>query len=180
MNNHFIVIGILMVIIVGLQISVFNSTLNKINLFKSIFPKVKNFKTIKVYIPENQLDEITLDSVWQNLEVYSSRPIAESNSDLLLELTADQDINEDIPGNIKYIIIRKGDAQQRIDANYFDNYYKDGWQFYKNDEASTSSINNSKKRKRTVTVTKGPVTEQVGIELANVYEKAGWSIVANN
>lgn len=179
MNNHFIIIGVLMTIIVGLQIAVFFLALKKIKLFKSVFPTIKKFKTVKLFIPENQINDLTLELIWANIETYSTSPIYDNNEKSIPSLSSHEII--DSMEKTKYVIIIRGEETKRINVNYFDNYNNAGWQFYKNDETSNSNGNNSPiKKKKLITVTKGPVTEQVGVELANIYLKAGWSIEENN
>lgn len=80
-----------MVIIVGVQIAVFRATLKKIKRFKSIFPQVSDFRTVKVYIREDQLHTLTPELILKDLESYSSQPVEEFDFDTIFEQEENQE-----------------------------------------------------------------------------------------
>jgi hypothetical protein len=65
MNNHDLIIYFFILIIIAIQVYVFFSSLQKINILKSIFPDIRNFKTIKVNIPEELINTITPEDVFR-------------------------------------------------------------------------------------------------------------------
>jgi hypothetical protein len=91
MSSHFILIGLLMVLIVGVQIAVFWSTLKKIKRFKSIFPQVSDFRTVKVYIREDQFHTLTPELILKDPESYSSQPVEEFDFDTIFEQEENQE-----------------------------------------------------------------------------------------
>jgi hypothetical protein len=64
---HELLIGFLIVAIVAIQIYVFSITLEKIKNFKNILPSQDNFKTVKVYIKESDIETISLIDIFKNL-----------------------------------------------------------------------------------------------------------------
>lgn len=67
MNSHDIIILFVIITIVVIQVSVFFSSIKKIYILKSIFPKVFYFKTVKVLIPEDKINSIKPEEVFRNL-----------------------------------------------------------------------------------------------------------------
>lgn len=71
---HDLLIGILIIIIVAIQVYVFLITLNKIKIYKKIIPEADNFKTIKVFINEKDIESVKLVDLFKNLNMYSENP----------------------------------------------------------------------------------------------------------
>jgi hypothetical protein len=61
---HELLIGLLIIVIVAIQTYVFSITLKKIKIFKNILPNQENFKTIKVYIKESDIETIELVDIF--------------------------------------------------------------------------------------------------------------------
>lgn len=72
---HELLIGFLIVAIVAIQIYVFSITLEKIKIFKNILPSQENFKTLKVYIKESDIETISLIDIFKNLEKYTNKKL---------------------------------------------------------------------------------------------------------
>lgn len=70
---HEILIGFLIVAIVSIQTYVFYITLQKIKNYKNIIPKQDNFKTVKVYLKETEIDSISIVNIYKNLPKFSSK-----------------------------------------------------------------------------------------------------------
>ncbi len=77
---HNIIIGLLIIAIVSLQILVFRVTKRKIELYKSIIPEQKSFKTVKVYIPESQIETVKLKDLYMNIDRYSLKNVLGEDS----------------------------------------------------------------------------------------------------
>ena len=71
---HYILIGLVILVIVIIQIWIFRTNLRKIALFKSIFPPASRFKTIGLNIPENKIGQLSYDDINQNYGKYSFQP----------------------------------------------------------------------------------------------------------
>jgi hypothetical protein len=67
---HELLIGFLIVALVAIQIYVFSITLEKIKNFKNILPSQENFKTVKVFIKESDIESISLNHIFKNLKDY--------------------------------------------------------------------------------------------------------------
>lgn len=80
--HDFIISGLIIAIVI-VQVMVALSTTKKIALFKTIIPNSQNFETVKVYIPESQIKDVTVDYILDNLDKYSSI----YNSDTMIEAT---------------------------------------------------------------------------------------------
>ncbi|MDM1376345.1 hypothetical protein [Myroides marinus] len=72
-SSHDFLIILLIVCIVGLQVFVFYKAYLKINLFKSILPEANTFKTIKIYVREDQIADLNIAEVYNNLSTYKSK-----------------------------------------------------------------------------------------------------------
>ena len=70
MNPHEIIIGLVIVIIIAIQLFIFLQTRNRINEYKQIL-EGKEFSTIKVFIPENQIENITVEEIMKDIDKYS-------------------------------------------------------------------------------------------------------------
>lgn len=70
---HNILILLIILIIIGLQVKVFLDAKKKISSYKTVLPEVKSFKTEKIYLTENEISTLTLESIYQNLGMYKSR-----------------------------------------------------------------------------------------------------------
>ncbi|MEC4114060.1 hypothetical protein VSO92_08070 [Myroides pelagicus] len=70
LSGHDITIILIIICIVGLQVYVFYKTYLKINLFKAILPKSNSFKTVKIYVGEDEITQVTIEEINSNLERY--------------------------------------------------------------------------------------------------------------
>jgi len=68
---HELLIGILIIAIVAIQIYVFSITLEKIKIFKNILPSQENFKIVKVFIKESDIETVRLVDIFRDLKKYS-------------------------------------------------------------------------------------------------------------
>lgn len=75
MNDHIIIIGLIIAIIVSIQIKVFLATKNKISLFKWVIPKSIKFETVQVYIAEDEIKNIKPLDILRNEKKYSTIPV---------------------------------------------------------------------------------------------------------
>ena len=154
---HDILIGGLIAIIVIAQILVALNTSRKIALFKAIIPKDNSFETIKVFIPENQIKTVKIDSIFENLEKYTEIPIdtqfsfsnhqqldQDAKNETVLEDTNKQshfDASEDFSDELEFdydedtefatgpilITIVKGNEVKRIDQDDLAIFLENGW-----------------------------------------------------
>lgn len=69
-SGHDFLIILIIVCIVALQGWVFYKAYLKINIFKSILPEAKSFKTIKIYVREDKIEGLDLEDVYANLDKY--------------------------------------------------------------------------------------------------------------
>jgi endonuclease V-like protein UPF0215 family len=72
--GHDVIIWLAVLIIIGLQIKIFLETKKKISSYESIMKNPHNFKTYKVYIPENEIETIESQQILDNLNHYSRNP----------------------------------------------------------------------------------------------------------
>ena len=70
---HELLIGFLIVAIVAIQIYIFSLTLEKIKIFKNILPNQENFKTVKVYLKESEIESISLVNIYKNLPGFANK-----------------------------------------------------------------------------------------------------------
>lgn len=64
---HDLIIGVLIIAIVAIQLYIFSITLKKIKIFKNVLPSQENFKIVKVFIKENEIETISLVDIFKNL-----------------------------------------------------------------------------------------------------------------
>lgn len=74
MSSHDFVIWMLIGIIVCCQVYVFRHAFQKIKLFNSIFQTSGDFQTIRVYIPEEEIETITIEEINARIDEYSCDP----------------------------------------------------------------------------------------------------------
>lgn len=70
---HELIIGILIISIVAIQVYVFAITRKKIKIFKNILPSQENFKTVKVFIKETEIETVSLVNIFKNISEFSTR-----------------------------------------------------------------------------------------------------------
>lgn len=69
---HDLIIGVLIIVIVAIQLYIFSITLEKIKIFKNILPSHENFKIVKVFIKESEIETIALVDIFKKLPEYST------------------------------------------------------------------------------------------------------------
>lgn len=96
---HNLIIWVLIITIVAVQAYVFKMTLNKIKIYKSILPNQENFKTVKVFIKETEIETVSLVNIFENPSEYSTidqeKPIMFNDIDI-------EEIKEDSDEYVKY------------------------------------------------------------------------------
>ena len=130
MNSHIIIIGFLIALIVGLQIYVFISTKKKITRYRQILPKIKSFKTIKVYIPEDEIANVTPENIIENINIYNREPIIDhinsSNNDEGDEYENQNYFDE----SDSWIKIQRSFERKRIKLKNLEFYNANGWSVF--------------------------------------------------
>lgn len=144
MHDFFIILVITAV--VALQVYVGFTAWKKIDLYKTIIPEGQNFKTVKVYIREDQVKNIDVNYVLNNLNKYGvpDLPIT-NNADYAEEVPVStlavmpykpeqynedaQEANEaDIELNSEsYIWLARGNEEIKIKYKHLASHEKAGW-----------------------------------------------------
>lgn len=128
MNNHVIIISLLIAIIVAIQIIVFKSTKRKIAIFKQIFPNASAFKIIKVYIPEDNIASSTPDYIFKNINHFNHKPIDSDVSNSELDIGANgHDPQDKSDESDQWVKIQLGYEKKRIKLKNLDLYHDEGW-----------------------------------------------------
>jgi hypothetical protein len=73
--NHKLIIWILILFIVIFQIYIFIKTKEKIISFRKILENPEKFKTYKVFIPEDEIENIDSELIINNIDHYKKNPI---------------------------------------------------------------------------------------------------------
>lgn len=84
-SGHDFLIILIIVCIVALQVWVFYKAYLQINVFKSILPEAKSFKTIKIYVREDKIEGLDLEDVYANLDKYKKGGSKESSKEIDIE-----------------------------------------------------------------------------------------------
>lgn len=140
---HELLIGILIVTIVAIQIYVFITTLDKIKFFKNILPNQGNFKTVKVFIKENEIETVSLVHIFKNIEKYKDieeektieKEFINQNShkqivnsiNPLISFEEEIDFHEDFEDDSPLYFIEKGGITKMVSWSELSHYEKLGW-----------------------------------------------------
>src|SRR5690554_3591318 len=138
MQTHDILIGVVIVLILAVQFTVFGNTLQKINLFKKIIPKSESFKMVKVYIPESKIKSLTVDEILENEHLYTLKEISpevEETSNFVVIDNDDFENREEYESEHKEeldpdteVWISKGNEEKKITNDLLKGYELMGWQ----------------------------------------------------
>lgn len=141
MNNHdYLVIGLILVILL-VQVLVFFSVFRRIQLYRGIFPDVKNFRTIKVCIPTDRIADITPEEIIANLPVYAKDIHVEDPVTLETDKSLDQeriatldvDSDSDASTNVSYesgeseVWMCYRNEEKKVPVAEVDEYLVAGW-----------------------------------------------------
>ncbi len=138
---HEFLIGVLIVAIVAIQTFVFIITLDKIKIFKKILPNQENFKTVKVFIKEEDIETVSLEDIFKNLGAYTkNQEIVEApefdyktsnhNEELTETMLIEEDSNyfkKDLFSDPSLCYIEKNGEKQRISIGVLSHYEGLGW-----------------------------------------------------
>lgn len=130
---HELLIGFLIVAIVAIQIYVFSITLEMIKNFKNILPSQDNFKTVKVYLKESEIETISLVSIYKNFPVYANkdRDKFNINHDTIFEELKDTNyqINEyeTVGESEEFEYVEKDGVQTKIKSKNLNLFISKGW-----------------------------------------------------
>ena len=167
---HDILIGGLIALIVIIQILVALKTSSKISLFKSIVPKENTFQTVKVFIPENQIKSIKVESIFENLKNYTSIPTNEIQYDSVLD-------------SVDNTYIENGEIEADNETNEKQVHFNDT-KLYFEDEIDDFPIGledkeeNIEEENEFVWVTKNNVEEKIKSCNLRQYQIEGWSKIS--
>lgn len=130
---HELLIGFLIVAIVAIQIYVFYITLEKIKIFKDILPSQENFKTVKVYIKESEIETISLIDIFKNLHNYcdKDRKKNDTNQNSIIEeaieINDEYSKYESFSDSDEYEYVEKNGIQTKIKSKNLDFFISKGW-----------------------------------------------------
>ncbi|WP_290846855.1 hypothetical protein [Flavobacterium sp.] len=136
---HTFLIAFVILVIVAVQLSVLYTAVKKIALFKEIFPFGDAFETVKVYIPEDQIKDVSVDFILNNLnkfgnpvsfqEVIAIEQESDNDEDFVDDYHEAQDTaffdddSEDLP----FIWIAKKNEERKITREELTEYETLGW-----------------------------------------------------
>lgn len=69
---HDIIIILLIAVILLFQLRVFSQAKSKISLFNNVMPEQNSYKTIKVFVREDEIEKITLNEIFDEIDLYKS------------------------------------------------------------------------------------------------------------
>lgn len=116
---HEILIGFLIVAIVSIQTYVFYITFQKIKNYKNIIPKQDNFKTVKVYLKETEIDSISIVNIYKNLPKFSSTSRQKLN---VVSSYNEKKIKTEKPENTEYNVtndIKEIEYVENVNSEFF-------------------------------------------------------------
>ena len=163
---HDLLIGGLIALIVIIQILVALQTSRKISLFKSIVPKQNTFETVKVFIPENQIKIIKIESIFENIKNYTSIPSAHIHQGSVInsfESSYVENVEGEVDDNINEI---------QDDFNDTDYYFED-----ENDDFPIENDDNENSEEddnEFVWVTKDNMEKKIEINDLRQHQVEGW------
>lgn len=160
---HDYIIGALIIIIVIVQFTVAITTSKKIALFKTIVPEINSFKTVKVFIREDQIKTITVEEILNNINRFSS-----PSSSSVIEIP--QESVEAETTNLQNILqnIKNSKKDERLANNYeFDS------------DLFADIINTDDREEDTIWMSKGNLEEKIPKSQRYQYEDMGWSKLKN-
>lgn len=102
--NHKLIIWILILFIVIFQIYIFIKTKEKIISFRKILENPEKFKTYKVFIPEDEIENIDSELIINNIDHYKKNPILNS---------VIEQINENQTDNGKHSVIYNKEEENK-------------------------------------------------------------------
>jgi hypothetical protein len=130
---HELLIGFLIVAIVAIQIYIFSITLEKIKIFKNILPNKENFKTVKVYLKESEIESISLVNIYKNLPEYSNKDRNKNNKNNDSNFEEVEKINheyskyETVDDTEECEYVEKDGIQTKIKSKNLDLFLSKGW-----------------------------------------------------
>lgn len=157
---HDYIIGTLILIIVVAQFMVAFTTSKKITLFKTIVPEINSFKTVKVFIREDQIKTITVEEILNNINRFSSAsPYVEI--EIPLEIVEEKEVN------ILNILEDINDDELSIDDEHdYDLFGK--------------TIDSNEIEERTIWMVKDFSERKIKKSQINQYLEMGWSILKDD
>lgn len=127
---HEILIALLIIVIVAIQIYVFTISLEKINIFKNILPSHENFKTVKVYIKESEIDTISIINIYKNLPEFSKKDRKKNKENEYIKIenkTESIKKYETVDDSDDYVFVEKDGVQSKIKTKNLDFFISKGW-----------------------------------------------------
>ena len=142
---HELLIGFLIVAIVAIQIYIFFITLEKIKIFKNILPNQENFKTVKVYLKESEIESISLVNIYKNLPGFANTDRDknhDSNFEQVKETNHEYSKYETVDDTEKCEYVEKDGIQTKIKSKNLDFFLSKGWKII--DVSPTKEISSPK------------------------------------
>ena len=136
---HYILIGIVILVIVIIQFWIFRTNLKKIALFKSIFPPASRFKTIGLNIPENKIGKLSYGDIRENYGLYTSQPNLSNlrsfsfqikEETFTFKLSEFDNVLERYKNEDYKILLAKDNRTAFIEKDYYDKFIQNGWSIY--------------------------------------------------
>ncbi len=130
---HELLIGLLIVTIVAIQIFVFKITLEKIKFFKNILPSQENFKTVKVFIKESEIESVSLVNIFKNLSEFSTKDheklkiFNDPNNEEIKEENHEYSKYETVDDSEEFEYVKKDGVQTKIKSKNLDFFISKGW-----------------------------------------------------
>lgn len=90
METHDIIIIILIAVILLFQLRVFSQAKSKISLFNNVIPEQQSFSTIKIYVREDEIEKVSLNEIFDEIEQYKSDDFDRRSRRKLLKEKMDQ------------------------------------------------------------------------------------------
>ena len=133
---HYILIGIVILVIVIIQFWIFLTNLKKIAIFQSIFPSASRFKTIHLFIPENKIGKLSYGDIRQNYGQYTFQPnlgihrsftIQINEESFTFKLSEFENILKEYENENYKILLTKDNRTVYIEKAYYSKFIQNGW-----------------------------------------------------
>jgi len=69
---HNLLIWTIIIVIVIIQFRIYNKAKGKIKTYNRILPAATTFKTVKIFVREDELTDLTLEKLYKNLKEYKN------------------------------------------------------------------------------------------------------------